>query len=42
MVDSIDKSLDQSYQRVANTWSKCKCSCICDCQPMTLCSNSIF
>jgi hypothetical protein len=28
LVDSIDKSLDESYNRVAKTWSKCKCSCI--------------
>lgn len=28
MQDSIDKSLDESHERVASTWSKCKCSYI--------------
>ena len=35
LVDSIDKSLDQSHKRVASTWSKCKCSYI------HYCSNNL-
>jgi hypothetical protein len=35
MQDSIDKSLDESHERVANTWSKCKCSYI------HYCSNNV-
>jgi len=35
MQDSIDKSLDESHERVASTWSKCKCSYI------HYCSNNV-